>query len=56
MVYKCRVVHRNDVLSPNLDQEIAASAYAGGDYHRVWGRDRRVCDGLLIREHPRVMP
>ncbi len=38
MVYECRVVHRNDVLSPNLDPEIAASAYAGGDYHRVyWG-------------------
>lgn len=38
MVYECRVVHHNDVL-PNLAQDIAASAYANRDYHRVyWGQ------------------
>jgi len=38
MVYECRVVHRNDVLPPNLSREIDASAYPKGDYHRVyWG-------------------
>jgi len=38
MVYECRVVHHNDVLPPNLAQEIDASSYANRDYHRVyWG-------------------
>ena len=34
--YVCRVVHFNDVLPPNLADEIVASAYKGGDFHRVY--------------------
>lgn len=38
IVYECKVVHSNDVLPPRLADEIRASAYAGGDFHRVyWG-------------------
>jgi flavin reductase (DIM6/NTAB) family NADH-FMN oxidoreductase RutF len=38
LVYECRVVHTNDVLSPRLAEEIRTTAYAGGDFHRVfWG-------------------
>jgi hypothetical protein len=38
MVYECRVVHTNDVLSPRLAEEIRSTAYAGGDFHRIfWG-------------------
>ena len=38
IVYECKVVHSNDILPPRLAEEIRASAYAGGDFHRVyWG-------------------
>jgi flavin reductase (DIM6/NTAB) family NADH-FMN oxidoreductase RutF len=38
IVYECRVVHSNDVQSPRLAEDIRASAYQGGDFHRVyWG-------------------
>jgi flavin reductase (DIM6/NTAB) family NADH-FMN oxidoreductase RutF len=38
LVYECRVVHTNDVLSPHLAEEIRTTAYAGGDFHRIfWG-------------------
>ena len=38
LVYECRVVHTNDVLSPRLAEEIRKTAYAGGDFHRIfWG-------------------
>jgi flavin reductase (DIM6/NTAB) family NADH-FMN oxidoreductase RutF len=36
VVYECRVVHRNDVVPAALDDQIARSAYAGGDFHRVY--------------------
>jgi flavin reductase (DIM6/NTAB) family NADH-FMN oxidoreductase RutF len=34
--YECRVVHRNDVLDAEIDAEIRSSAYAGGDFHRLY--------------------
>ena len=34
--YECRVVHANEVLPANLAADIRASAYAKGDYHRVY--------------------
>jgi flavin reductase (DIM6/NTAB) family NADH-FMN oxidoreductase RutF len=34
--YECRVVHTNEVIPANLTAEIKASAYANGDYHRVY--------------------
>jgi flavin reductase (DIM6/NTAB) family NADH-FMN oxidoreductase RutF len=38
LVYECKVVHKNDVLSPHLAEEIRKTAYAGGDFHRIfWG-------------------
>jgi len=38
IVYECKVVHSNDILPPRLAEEIRASAYPGGDFHRVyWG-------------------
>ena len=38
IVYECRVVHWSDVLAPRLAEEIVASAYRGGDFHRTyWG-------------------
>lgn len=34
--YECRVVHRNDVLPPQLADEVKFSAYSSGDYHRIY--------------------
>lgn len=36
LIYFCRVVHRNDVLASQLDEEIQADAYPKGDYHRFY--------------------
>lgn len=38
VVYECRVVHTNEVHAPALAEDIRASAYRGGDFHRCfWG-------------------
>ena len=34
--YECRVVHTNEVIPANLAADIQSSAYANGDYHRVY--------------------
>jgi flavin reductase (DIM6/NTAB) family NADH-FMN oxidoreductase RutF len=34
--YECRVVHTNEVIPANLAADIKASAYEGGDYHRIF--------------------
>ena len=34
--YECRVVHTNEVIPANLAADIKASAYANGDFHRVY--------------------
>jgi len=34
--YECRIVHRNDVLPPQLADEVKYSAYSSGDYHRIY--------------------
>jgi flavin reductase (DIM6/NTAB) family NADH-FMN oxidoreductase RutF len=34
--YECRVVHHNDVVPAQLAEEIKASAYPRGDFHRVY--------------------
>jgi flavin reductase (DIM6/NTAB) family NADH-FMN oxidoreductase RutF len=55
LVYECRVVHTNDVMSPQLAEEIRKSAYPGGDFHRIfWGeilaaRAQRTVAALLAR-------
>lgn len=36
MVYECRVVHFNDLIPTNLDQEIDVKSYGGSDYHRLY--------------------
>ena len=36
IVYECTVVHHNDVLPPELTDEIQKNFYADGDYHRVY--------------------
>lgn len=36
VVYECKVVHHNDVLPPELADEIQQEFYADGDYHRVY--------------------
>lgn len=36
VIYECQIVHANDVLPANLVQQIHASAYAGGDFHRIY--------------------
>jgi flavin reductase (DIM6/NTAB) family NADH-FMN oxidoreductase RutF len=36
LVYECKVVHTGDVLEQRLAREIVDSAYAGGDFHRVY--------------------
>jgi flavin reductase (DIM6/NTAB) family NADH-FMN oxidoreductase RutF len=34
--YECRVLHRNELLPPNLDQKVSAEYYSAGDYHTVY--------------------
>lgn len=34
--YECRVLHHNDILPLTLAEEVAASAYPEGDYHRLY--------------------
>ena len=36
LIYECRIVHRNDVLPPELAPEIVAGAYPSGDFHRCY--------------------
>lgn len=36
MVYECRVVYYDDVVSANLSAEIEGRAYKGRDYHRIY--------------------
>ena len=36
LVFECRVVHRNDVLPPELADDIAGHYYPEGDFHRVY--------------------
>ncbi len=34
--YECKVVHKNDVIPDELAAEIRSSAYASGDFHRLY--------------------
>lgn len=34
--YECKVIHKNDVLPPQLSPEIIPSYYPAGDFHRVY--------------------
>lgn len=36
LIYECRIVHTNDIIPANLSADILESAYAGGDFHRVF--------------------
>lgn len=36
IVYECRIVHSNDLLPGELDQEVLWGAYHAGDSHRVY--------------------
>lgn len=36
MHYECRVIHHNDVISANLDPEIARGSYPSGDLHCLY--------------------
>jgi len=36
VIYECQVVHTNDVIPANLTEEIKASAYPGGNFHRLY--------------------
>jgi flavin reductase (DIM6/NTAB) family NADH-FMN oxidoreductase RutF len=34
--YECRVVHKNNVINADLDQQIVRQSYPSGDFHRVY--------------------
>ncbi len=36
LVFFCRVLHRNDVLPPELDRDVQTTCYPSGDYHRFY--------------------
>jgi flavin reductase (DIM6/NTAB) family NADH-FMN oxidoreductase RutF len=36
LVYECKVVHHNDVIPAHLATEIISTAYANGDFHRLY--------------------
>jgi len=36
LIYECQTVHTNDVLPATLAPSIQASAYGGGDFHRIY--------------------
>jgi len=36
VIYECQIVHTNDVIPANLADDIQASAYPGGDFHRIY--------------------
>ena len=36
LVYECRVVHRNDVISETMESAILSRYYRQGDFHRVY--------------------
>jgi len=35
-VYFCRVIHRNDVIPQELDEQVAQECYPADDYHRLY--------------------
>jgi len=50
--YECRVVHKNDVLPPELAPDIPPAFYPQGDYHRVfYGEIMRVCAARDIEKY-----
>jgi len=50
--YECKVVHKNDVLPPELAADIPPAFYPQGDYHRVfYGEIVRVCVTRDIKKH-----
>lgn len=50
--YECRVVHKNDVLPPELAPDIAPAFYPQPDYHRLfYGEIMRVCAARNIRKY-----
>ena len=36
IVFECKIVHRNDILPPELAADITEHYYPDGDYHRVY--------------------
>ena len=36
LIYYCRVLHKNDLLSTELDRDVAKTCYPTGDYHRFY--------------------
>ena len=36
LVFECKVVHKNDVLPPELSDDITTEYYPEGDIHRVY--------------------
>lgn len=50
--YECRVVHKNDVLPPELASDIPSAFYPQGDYHRVfYGEIMRVYAARDIKKY-----
>ncbi len=36
IIYYCSVIHTNDVLPPELDEDVHRTCYPSGDYHRLY--------------------
>lgn len=36
LLYECSIVHRNEVIAPNLDSGIISRYYGGGDLHYIY--------------------
>jgi flavin reductase (DIM6/NTAB) family NADH-FMN oxidoreductase RutF len=36
LVFECKVVHKNDILPPELPEDIKSEYYPDGDFHRVY--------------------
>jgi flavin reductase (DIM6/NTAB) family NADH-FMN oxidoreductase RutF len=34
--YECRIIHRNELLPPNLTEKISTDYYSADDYHTVY--------------------
>jgi len=50
--YECKVVHKNDVLPPELASDIVSANYPQGDYHRLfYGEIMRVCAARDVKKY-----
>jgi flavin reductase (DIM6/NTAB) family NADH-FMN oxidoreductase RutF len=58
IVFECAVVHRNNILPPELIRDITSSYYAEGDFHRLYfGQILRISvDQALLKKLSHPLP